>query len=337
MTQHEFDILSDKFLRNECSPEEVVFLEKWVHAQSETGIDFFKSNDIDIENLETKTWNRIVPNLEDEAVETKKTPIWKKFNWITSSIAACLMMLVGWFIYDNNYANILGINSPINNHGIESKNISSQQQRVILPDNSIVTLEKNASIITDENYGKGNRTVYLTGEAFFEVKRNIKQPFRVYSGGLVTEVLGTSFTIKPKPNTIEVLVKTGKVSVFAKETLKNDKIDGVIITANQKASFDTELKTISQGIVDLPLIVSSEIEKSDFQFEETTLEKITNVFQRAYGVEIVISNPILNQCVFTGELNGLSMYKQLEFVCGSINAKYELRGTTIFILGDGCH
>lgn len=339
MTQNEFDILSDKFLKNECSPEEIIFLEKWADAQGETNMAFFKSNGIDIDELEIKTWNRIGLNNEEEVTEIKRISVWRRFNWVSTSIAACLVMLIGWHIYNNNYSNILSTSSQLDIHGIESKNISSQQQQVILPDNSIVTLEKNASVITDENYGKGNRTVYLTGEAFFEVKRNVKQPFRVHSGGLVTEVLGTSFIIKPKPNskTIEVSVKTGKVSVFATETFKNDKINGVIITANQKASFNTEQKTISQGIVDLPLIVSSEIEKSDFQFEETPLEKIAKVFQQAYGVEIVVSNPVLNQCVFTGELNGLSMYKQLEFVCESINAKYELRGTTIFIIGEGCH
>lgn len=333
MTQNEFDILSDKFLKNECTQDEVIFLEKWVDDQIENNKYFFDSNDWENREWELKLWNRIRQN-----TEIKKISFRSKFNWITSGIAACLIMVIGWLFYNKNNPNTDSINGQFVNRGIESKNIAVKQQKVILPDNSIVILEKNASIITDENYGKRNRTVYLTGGAFFDVKRNTKKPFLVYSGGLVTEVLGTSFSIKPKPNSkmIEVSVKTGKVSVYANETHKTDKFNGVILTPNQKVSFNTELKTISQSIVDLPLIVSSEIVKSDFQFEETTFERITKIFEQAYGVEIVVSNPVLNHCVFTGELNGLTMYKQLEFVCGSINAKYELRGTTIFIIGDGC-
>lgn len=333
MTQNEFDILSDKFLKNECTQDEVIFLEKWVDDQIENNKYFFDSNDWENREWELKLWNRIRQN-----TEIKKISFRSKFNWITTGIAACLIMVIGWLFYNKNNPNTDSINGQFVNRGIESKNIAVKQQKVILPDNSIVILEKNASIITDENYGKRNRTVYLTGEAFFDVKRNTKKPFLVYSGGLVTEVLGTSFSIKPKPNSkmIEVSVKTGKVSVYANETHKTDKFNGVILTPNQKVSFNTELKTISQSIVDLPLIVSSEIVKSDFQFEETTFERITKIFEQAYGVEIVVSNPVLNHCVFTGELNGLTMYKQLEFVCGSINAKYELRGTTIFIIGDGC-
>lgn len=333
MTQNEFDILSDKFLKNECTQDEVIFLEKWVDDQIENNKYFFDSNDWENREWELKLWNRIRQN-----TEIKKISFRSKFNWITTGIAACLIMVIGWLFYNKNNPNTDSINGQFVNRGIESKNIAVKQQKVILPDNSIVILEKNASIITDENYGKRNRTVYLTGGAFFDVKRNTKKPFLVYSGGLVTEVLGTSFSIKPKPNSkmIEVSVKTGKVSVYANETHKTDKFNGVILTPNQKVSFNTELKTISQSIVDLPLIVSSEIVKSDFQFEETTFERITKIFEQAYGVEIVVSNPVLNHCVFTGELNGLTMYKQLEFVCGSINAKYELRGTTIFIIGDGC-
>jgi transmembrane sensor len=333
MTQNEFDILSDKFLKNECTDDEIVFLEKWVDDQIETNKYFFDHSNWDNRDWELKLWNRI-----RQSTEIKKISFRSKFNWIATGIAACLIMVIGWLYYNKNNTNTNSTNGQFVNRGIESKNIAVKQQKIILPDNSIVILEKNASIITDENYGKRNRTVYLTGEAFFEVKRNTKKPFLVYSGGLVTEVLGTSFSIKPKPNSkmIEVSVKTGKVSVYANETHKTDKFNGVILTPNQKVTFNTELKTISQSIVDLPLIVSSEIVKSDFQFEETTLDRITKIFEQAYGVEIVVSNPVLNHCVFTGELNGLTMYKQLEFVCGSINAKYELRGTTIFIIGDGC-
>ena len=41
-------------------------------------------------------------------------------------------------------------------------------------------------------------------------------------------------------------------------------------------------------------------------------------------------------CVFTGDLNGLDMFKKLDFICSSINANYEVRGSSIFINGEGC-
>lgn len=336
MTQKEFDILSQKYLNNECTSEETAFLEEWANLQAKQGIKTqFYNDDSEIETLERNLWLRIK---KDTSV--KQISVWKNMKWLSVSLAASVLVVLGYMAFVSYFTKTPFVVQKANlpKQGIESKNMAEKQQKVILPDNSIVLLEKNASIITDENYGKHNRTVYLTGEAFFEVTRNEKKPFLVFSGNLVTEVLGTSFRIKPKSNnkTIEVSVKTGKVSVYATEVKKTEKLNGVILTPNQKLIFDTESKTIRQSIVDVPLIVTPNFVKSDFQFEEVTLEKIAKVFQIAYGVEVVVSNPILNQCEFTGDLNGLSMYKQLEFVCGSVNAQYELRGTTIFILGEGC-
>lgn len=333
MTQQEFDILSKKYLNNECTPDETAFLEEWANLQSELGAKTqFGNNDSGIESLERNLWIKIKKD-----ISVNQISVWKNIKWLSVGLAASLLMVLGYVFYFPKTLPIISKTS-LPKQGIESKNIAEKQQKVILPDNSIVILEKNASIITDENYGKENRKVYLTGEAFFEVVRNEKKPFLVFSENLVTEVLGTSFRIKPKSNNrmIEVSVKTGKVSVYATEVKKTGKLNGVILTPNQKLIFDTESKTIRQSIVDVPLIVTPDFVKSDFQFEETTLEKIAKAFQIAYGVEIVVSNPVLNQCEFTGDLNGLSMYKQLEFVCGSVNAQYELRGTTIFIMGDGC-
>jgi transmembrane sensor len=333
MTQQDFDILSEKYLNDNCTPNEIAFLEEWANMQDEMGKkSHLCDNVLEIGNLEQNLWMKI----KKDTVMKKNTK-WKNIRWISAGLAASVLFVLGYIFYFSKVSLEVS-KSNLPKHGIESKNIAEKQQKVVLPDNSIVILEKDASIITDENYGKQNRTVYLTGEAFFEVTRNPKKPFLVYSGSLVAEVLGTSFRIKPKSNnkTIEVSVKTGKVSVYATDIKKTGKLDGVILTPNQKVTFDTESKTISQSVIELPLIVAPAFVKSDFQFEETSLEKIVNVLQEAYGIEIMVSNPILKECVFTGDLNELSMYKQLEFLCGSINARYELRGTTIFIMGDGC-
>src|SRR3546814_13584097 len=55
----------------------------------------------------------------------------------------------------------------------------------------------------------------MEGEAFFEVTPDASSPFVVYSGDLVTRVVGTSFNIKAYRDgtTDEVSVFTGTVSV----------------------------------------------------------------------------------------------------------------------------
>ncbi|MCE6988158.1 FecR family protein [Dyadobacter sp. CY323] len=333
MTHHEFDILSEKYLAGNCSPEEIAMLQKWsdLHfAQSDANRPFAAES----EAMETEQllWDKIQ---SDALVPTKR--LWLHSKWLWAGVAASFTLLISVLYFTREVGPLPASRMSI--QGIETKNIGHSQHKVTLPDGSLVTLAENASIVTEENYGKGTRTVYLTGEAFFDIKRNTKMPFLVHTGDLVTEVLGTSFRIKPQSGstTIEVSVKSGRVSVYATDPANGRKKNGVIITPNQKVLYDTKSKTIRQDIVDAPEVILPHPTISDFQFEEATIQKVLTMMQNAYGVEILVGNPVLEQCAFTGDLNGLSMYRQLDMVCGVVNAEYEIRGTTIFVSGSGCN
>jgi hypothetical protein len=211
-------------------------------------------------------------------------------------------------------------------------------QKITLPDGSHVLLGKNANIIVAENFGVKTRTVYLTGEAFFTVTKNEKIPFFVHVDNLITEVIGTSFKIS-KPSSdklIEVSVKTGKVSVYTHDEKSMNKSNGVIITPNQKAVFNLISRTINESVIDVPLVILQNVKKSDFEFDDVSVHEIFKKMQQIYGIEIIQVNSNINRCVFTGDLNGLDMFRQLEFICSSINANYEVRGSSIFINGEGC-
>src|SRR5690606_23345910 len=108
----------------------------------------------------------------------------------------------------------------------------------------------------------------------------------VYSGELVTEVLGTSFHVKPglDNKAIEVSVVTGKVSVYVSEKDHTQRKSGVIIIPNQKVVFNTKLKTIRQDIVDEPKIVGNKALDSVFNFDAIPVSEVLDVLRQAYGI-----------------------------------------------------
>jgi len=259
-----------------------------------------------------------------------------KFYWIASGIAALFVIFFSLF-YQSDFKNKLEFAS-IPRNGVETKNNANSLQKITLPDGSHVLLGKNAHIVVAENFGVKTRTVYLTGEAFFTITKNEKIPFFVHVDNLITEVIGTSFKIS-KPTSdklIEVSVKTGKVSVYTHDQKSMNKSNGVIITPNQKAVFNIISRTINESIVDVPQVILQNIKKSDFEFDDVHVSGIFKKMQQIYGIEIIQVNSNINLCVFTGDLNGLDMFKQLDFICSSINASYEVRGSSIFISGEGC-
>jgi transmembrane sensor len=330
MTQHEFDILTDKYLAGNCSPEEIAMLARWSESHIETDDENVFRDEAQIEETEERLWRSIQADANIRKPAGSLLP-----KWLWTGIAACLAMGITYYFFHTAGPAQIG---DLKIQGTETKNIANSRQNVVLPDGSIVTLEKNAKIITAAGYGRETRAVYLTGEAFFQIQRNTKVPFLVHSGDLVTEVLGTSFRIKPEKEskTIEVSVKTGRVSVYASAPGERRKFNGVIITPNQRVVYDTEHKTIRQDIVDVPEVLASGRMSHGFEFNEATIDQVLTTLTKAYGVEMMVANPVLNQCTFTGDISGLSMYNQLDFVCGVINARYEVRGTTVFITGTGC-
>lgn len=335
MSKEKYQALLVKYLNGECSDEERALLDQW-YAELE---DASKKAPETIDPIQKaafleKNWETLLAKTHLDAPKSKSKQLW--WRWLA---AASVLLILGasyfWFNKSWSPSSSTRAGQVLKVH----QNTSDQTKVIKLPDGSTIQLEPHASLVLEANFGKKTRAVQLEGEAFFEVARNPKVPFLVRSQNLVTEVLGTSFRIKPQVDqkTIEVSVLTGRVSVYAQETPKTQKLNGVILTPNQKVIFDANLKTIRQGIVDRPQLIVSDLAKSNFQFDESTLEKVTSTLQVAYGVEIVIVNPGIRNCAFTGDLNGLGLQEQLAFVCGSINAEFEIRGSTVFVLGSSCN
>ena len=326
MTNKEFDSLSEKFNQGKCSKEELTLLRKLANDHVKFQNHSNLESSIEVQN---KIWvkldlgNNIVKNV--------------KYYWIASGIAASLLLLFFSLFMQWDFNNKVEFSS-IPRNGVETKNYANSLQKITLPDGSHVLLGKNAHIVVAENFGAKTRTVYLTGEAFFTVTKNEKIPFFVHVDNLITEVIGTSFKIS-KPSSdklIEVSVKTGKVSVYTYDQKSIKKSNGVILTPNQKAVFNLISRTINESVVDVPLVILPNVKKSDFVYDDVNVNGIFKKMQQIYGIEIIQVNSNINRCVFTGDLNGLDMFKQLEFICSSINANYEVRGSSIFINGEGC-
>ncbi len=332
MTQQEFNDLSKRYLEGRTTPKEDELLTDWYNTQpKQLPLPPLQSQKKEIEK---RIWQKI-----QAQIRPASNGLMIKMAWL-AGVAACLVLGFVWFSSDkvpqNNETTLLKDPEQV---GIEIKNTTMLEQKVRLEDGTVVMLKQNSSIIYDKNYNKAKREVHLIGEAFFKVKRNVTKPFVVHTGELTTEVLGTSFRIKhyEKAKTIEVSVTTGKVSVYAEKPNRPAERNGVILTTNQRVVFDVASKNIVPSIVDDPVpIVSIERAPPQLDFREASLQQVLDDLSKLYGLEFMIANPNAKDCHITADLNGLSLFTQLELICKSIDATYEKRGTVVFIYGDGC-
>src|SRR5690606_19326478 len=89
------------------------------------------------------------------------------------------------------------------------------QYRLMLPDGTEVWLNAASSITYPVAFAGSERNVSITGEVYFEVKKNAAKPFKVKVKEQVIEVLGTRFNVNAYDNedAIKTTLAEGTVKV----------------------------------------------------------------------------------------------------------------------------
>ena len=182
--------------------------------------------------------------------------------------------------------------------------------------------------------------MYLTGDAFFDIEKNPQKPFMVYTNGLITKVLGTSFHVSAPlyAPSVTVSVRSGRVSVYAdKATPSQDpEAAGVVLTPNQRAVFQRKEAIITKGVVDKPIFLIPESEKRLFAFEEAPAQEVFAALEKAYGLEVVFDEEVLKKCSLTVNLSEEDLYQKLEVICKVLGAQYKFIDGQVIIYSRGC-
>jgi transmembrane sensor len=140
-----------------------------------------------------------------------------------------------------------------------------------LPDSTRIFLNKNSSLTYPETFDGLTRTVILTGEAFFQVKRNEQKPFIIEAGNTETKVLGTSFNIKEdaKNKKVEVSVVTGKVQFKAKKN--NENLSDVVLLPQDRVVYSETNATM----------VRQKVKGTDSYWWQKNLKNVRKLFNDA--------------------------------------------------------
>lgn len=92
---------------------------------------------------------------------------------------------------------------------------TGQVAHLTLRDGTRVVLAPATQLLVPSDFGRDQRVVRMTGEAYFDVARVTGAPFSVRTGSVRTNVLGTTFDVTHYPDDadVRVAVTSGKVSV----------------------------------------------------------------------------------------------------------------------------
>jgi transmembrane sensor len=199
-----------------------------------------------------------------------------------------------------------------------------------LSDGSTVWLNQNSSLQYPEAFGEDQRTVILTGEAFFEVAKDATKPFIIKTEFTETKVLGTSFNLRAYPGETEtaVSVATGQVSFV---NLKG--ADPVILNPGSEGVYDKNAGSLSSMKQETNVLAWK---TKQLSFDDTPFAKVEVDLERCYGIDIQVENEAIAKCRVNNAFEGRSLEDVLTVIGATIGVTFEINENVVTIKGEGC-
>ena len=156
------------------------------------------------------------------------------------------------------------------------------QYQVILPDGSKVWLNAASSLRFPTRFAGKERSVELTGEAYFDIEKNSKMPFRVKlpGNGMDIQVLGTEFDVMAYANeqSSNTTLVNGKVNVLSRGSAQT-------LEPGKQAILDNQSRALRVADANVEQVVAWK--NGQFRFRETGIHELMRQVERWYNVEVI--------------------------------------------------
>lgn len=202
------------------------------------------------------------------------------------------------------------------------------RSQIVLPDGSKVWLNAGSTLDYPKQFTGKTRAVQLQGEAYFEVAKNVKQPFIVHTKTFDIKVLGTGFNVRAYPDEDSAITSLvhGSVEVITGGKEKRS----ILLKPNEKITLSTIIAQEATAKTGLPetvllntvpekmMLIDDTVQqetawvKNQLAFKKMPLVKVALLLENWFGTEIRFRNEDKKALHFTGVFEGQSLDEILE-------------------------
>ncbi|GAB4107794.1 DUF4974 domain-containing protein [Echinicola sediminis] len=286
-----------------------------------------KSQEI-LEELEApnKDWNQkkedlLFKNIQGE-INAKRPVIrtTKMISWPTRIVAVLTLCLGGLLTYNSGIIDLFPSEevAVVEESWTIRNTPKGQKSKLFLPDGTTILLNADSQIKYDQDFGRTNRNIHLRGEAYFEVSKNAELPFRVNSGELVTEALGTAFNVQAyREDKIKVELTEGKVKVYRESA----DTENVLLVPGEKVTYN-KTNGLIKGDFDLNKAILWT--QGVLLFEEMPISEMVEELERWFGVSITITRAPKQDYKFSGKYRKATLKDILESMEHALEFDYKI-------------
>lgn len=324
------DFLGDEYFVSwviDSDPSATHFWEKWLRANPEKRVEVERAKEL-IKSVNYKYTDRLTDTeyshiferllRADEAATTLSGKGYYRYAY---GIAAAVVLLIVAFI---GYQEIQQPAEELVVQQVEISTEFGQRKTIKLPDGSVVKLNIGSSLEFPERFDGDTRTVKLTGEGYFEVTENKNKPFIIQSGGLFTEVLGTSFNLcaYPELDSITVAVVTGRVKISNESGLHQ------VLSPADMGIYSRQTQSILKTTYDEDILAWY---SGTLIIENKPLPAVFSQLERWYGVQFEIADDVSLEGTYSGRYQNKSLELILEGISTTSHIKYSINNKKILI------
>ncbi len=252
-----------------------------------------------------ENYRKLKPMLSGGAL--KELP--KRRNWLYYAAASIIVLFISiaslWIL----------MNDDPNNDTIFATQ-PSQRKTITLADGTLIKLNADSKLEILDGFGKTNRAIKLTGEAYMEVAKNPELPFTIGTNTIAVRVLGTTLNIRAYANEdhAEASLLEGSAEVILKNKdvapIRLKPMDKVVASVGELSSNGKDIHTTMPDSTAYKLasmthydskqrLVETSWTEQKLVFVNEPLSSIAKTLERWYNIKIEFDTPGIKDRKYT--------------------------------------
>lgn len=234
---------------------------------------------------------------------------------IASMIIIPLLTAVGAWWYVANYNQSIEM--------IECRIPLGEQKELILPDGTKVKLNSETFLLYPKTFRSDTRTVYLSGEANFNVTKDAKHPFIVKTAQLSIKALGTKFNVNANADfgKTTTVLEDGLVEITDMQHPSNSDI----LKPGEQLELDHYNRSFKKSSVNV--YIATGWVRGELNFVNNSLKEIISSLERHFNIKIIADSQLnLSTDLYTIKIKkGESLKKIFNIIAltvGGIKVEY---------------
>lgn len=323
MAEEEIKTLFKHYLYGQLTEEEIIRLKVLVKDMNESSLDrnlqqLWETYDVSGKK-NTEAFEAISKNLKEIIQPQKRINLAGYLAKVAAAAIFLLLVATTGYLYSEK----INMQTAIaQKYSVTAE--KGERASVTLPDGTKVYLNAKSTLTYPASFSIKERTVHLTGEAYFEVKHDASAPFIVKTAEVRIKVLGTTFNLYAYPDDswFEASLVEGSIEVTPYKKPEKQ----VHLSPYQKARYNPMTGEINVTGTDLR--VETAWKRGDLMFRNQPFDDIISQLETFYGVNILTEGEYPEE-LFTGSYHESDIIQVLKNLQQHYTFEYQKSGNDI--------